>query len=403
MRRLAAALAALALVPCAHAAGTDEDFAASKGASAEAQLRERLLSRVRTLPGTQTQYLIGGYLQLDGLATRHLQEGGEQSTFFASAAPFGPADSDLRASVRQSQLDWISRTPTRAGPLWTRFEANLLPYDGTTSPELNLLFVKLGEAVTLGKAYTTFMDESALPTTLDYNGPGGATFVRQWLARAGVPLGERWVAEASIEEAQADLSAGDAALGVETRARRPDLAARVRYEREAGHLQVAALSRRVDVTVQGAGGTLEREVSGSGLSVSGSLALLAADQLMFQVASGKGVGRYFSDPLSTVGLALSPGNTLDLVRMTGATLYYQRQWAPGWQTVAGASTLRADTDGQRTADSLDRIVYASINLIHRFTPTLFAGAEALWGEARRVDAERATNARLQISVRYLIF
>jgi len=403
MKRVAAALASLALVLSAHAAGVDDDYAASKGAGAEAQLRDRLLSRVRTLPGTQTQYLIGGYLQLDGLATRHLQDGEEQSTFFASAAPFGPADSDLRASVRQSQLDWISRTPTAYGPLWTRLEANLLPYDGTTSPELNLLFVKLGEVATVGKAYTTFMDESALPTTLDYNGPGGATFVRQWLARAGVPFGKGWLAEASIEEAQADLSAGDASLGVGTRARRPDLAARVRYERDAGHLQVAALSRRVDVTVQTPAGSLERVVDGSGLSVSGSLNVGAADTLLFQAASGKGIGRYFSDPLSTVGLALTPGDTLALVRMTGATLYYQHQWAPGWQTVAGASTLRADTDGQRAPDSLDRIVYASANLIHRFTPTLFAGAEVLWGEARRVDGELATNARLQISVRYLVF
>src|SRR5262245_57836928 len=53
-----APVAVLALSLGAHAADDEgggasaEDFAASKGATAEAQLRERLLKRVRTIPGT---------------------------------------------------------------------------------------------------------------------------------------------------------------------------------------------------------------------------------------------------------------------------------------------------------------------------------------------------------------
>jgi hypothetical protein len=66
---LAASLLAL-LALGAQAAEDDGDFAASKGSAAEAQLHERLKSAVRTIPGTDTQFLIGGYLQLDGLATR---------------------------------------------------------------------------------------------------------------------------------------------------------------------------------------------------------------------------------------------------------------------------------------------------------------------------------------------
>jgi len=103
------------LVLGAHAAEGEQDFAASKGSAAEAQLKARLKAAVRTIPGTDTQYFIGGYVQLDAQATRSQQVGDEQETFFASAIPFGAADSDARLSVRQSQFNWVSRARTSIG------------------------------------------------------------------------------------------------------------------------------------------------------------------------------------------------------------------------------------------------------------------------------------------------
>ncbi len=205
MSRAAAAVLALS----AATAAADEGIAsaaASKGSVLEAALEARMRAAVRTLPGTDTQYLVGGYLQLDGIAGRRAQEGEEQDTFLVSATPFGAAEGAQRLSIRQSQLNWLSRTPTAAGPVWTRVEANLFPLDGTTGPTLNQLFVRFDDRLVLGKTYSTFMDESALPTTLDYNGPGGVTFVRQLLARASWPFAPGWSLQAAVEDPQADLS-----------------------------------------------------------------------------------------------------------------------------------------------------------------------------------------------------
>jgi Porin subfamily len=403
MRRALAATAASLLAAGAIAAEEETDFAASKGSALEAQLHERLKARIRTIPGTDTEFLVGGYLQLDGIATRKKQDGDEQNTFIVSATPFGPADADYRLSVRQSSFQWLSRTPTSIGYVWTRAEANLFPFDGKTAPELNQLFVRFGDRLIVGKTYSTFMDEDALPTTLDYNGPSGVTFVRQWLARVSIPFGSGWALQASVEEAQADLTGGGALVVLQSDARRPDLAARLRYEGDFGHVQLAGLSRSISVTAASPFGTRDWHVNGTGVSASGSLNTVGDDTLLWQAVTGKGVGRYFNDPLSSTGLALGTNGRFDLVRSSGVTLYYQRKWAPDWMTVGGASTLWVSDDGLRQPDELRRVVYASVNLLHRLAPTLIVGGELLWGEATRVDGTSATNARVQLSVRYLVF
>jgi hypothetical protein len=404
VRRTLAAVVASALALGAPAAEEEGDFAASKGSQAESQLHGRLKAAVRTIPGTDTQYLIGGYLQLDGIATRKKQDGDEQDTFFVSSTPFGAADADYRLSVRQSQINWLSRTPLPSGHLWTRLEANLFPLDGKTGPTLNQLFVRWDDWVIVGKTYSTFMDDGALPTTLDYNGPSGVTFVRQWLARVSIPFGSGWALQASVEESQADLSGGGALLAVHSDARRPDLAARVRWEGDLGHVQLAGLSRSIDVVADSPLGSRERHVNGTGGSLSGSLNLLDEDTLLFQAVTGKGVGRYFNDPLSSTGVALGTNGRFDLLRSSGVTLYYQHKWAPDWMSVAGASTLWTTDDDQiRQPDELRRVVYASANLLHRLTPTLIVGGEVLWGEATQVGGASATNTRVQLSLRYLIF
>ncbi len=403
MKRGLAATAAAFLAVGATAAEDGEDFAASKGSAREAQLHGRLKAQVRVIPGTDTQYLVGGYLQLDGIAGRKKQDGDEQNTFIVSATPFGPADANYLLSVRQSSFQWLSRTPTAIGDVLTRLEANLFPVDGKTAPDLNQLYVRLSEWLLLGKTYSTFMDDGALPTTLDYNGPSGVTFVRQWLARASIPLGAGWSLQASVEEPQADLEGGGEFFSVHTEAKRPDLAARVRWEGDPGHFQLAGLSRSIDAIGESPFGQRTKHVNGTGVSVSGSLGLFGADTVLFQAVTGKGVGRYFNDPLSSTGVALGTNRQVELVRSSGVTLYYQHKWAPEWMTVAGASTLWVSTDGLRRADELKRVTYASVNLLHRLTPTLIVGGEVLWGKARQVGGASATNARVQLSVRYLIF
>ena len=71
------------------------------------------------------------------------------------------------------------------------------------------------------------------------------------------------------------------------------------------------------------------------MSLSGSFNVFGDDTVQWQAVTGKGVGRYFNDPLSSTGVALGTDRRFDLLRSSGVTLYYQHKWTPDWMTVAG--------------------------------------------------------------------
>ncbi|MFM1991193.1 MAG: hypothetical protein RJA99_4150 [Pseudomonadota bacterium] len=412
----AATLACAVVVPGVARAAPDapaDDAAVARGAALEAALRERLQARIRASREGGTQWLVAATLQADAiLGTRRL-DGPEQDTLAVSSIPFGDAPSVARASVRQSQIDWVSRTPTGdERQVWTRVQVNLFGPDGSTRPQLAQGFVRFDDGLLVGKTYSTFMDDSVLPATLDYNGPSGVTFVRQPMVRGTLRPVDGLRVDAAAETPQADARAGVDGLGaVRVTAARPDLAARLRLEGGRGHLQLAGLSRRLDVEAtagpaSAAAVTASRRIAGHGVSLSGSLAIGDADTLSGQWVRGRSIGRYFNDGVSASGVALTGDLRVAPLTLTGATLHWRHAWSTGWSSTLGASRLwaDADTDGaRREPGALRALAYASANLVWRASATTFVGVELQRGEAVSVDGGRAATTRVQLGVRWLLF
>jgi len=387
--KIAAALArALIVTLSAAGAARGESDKLERGAPAEASLEERLNAAARTIPGTGIRYLIAGFVQLDAHWTRRELTGNEKDAFLPSAIPFGAAERDARLNGRASQINAILHTPTSLGELTAHAQADLFRYEEGAEPNFTQVYARLGEWLTVGKTYSTFMDDEAWPATLDYNGPSGAVFARQLVLRGSLPLGERLRIEAALEDPQVED------------AERPDLAARLRFSGERLHAQLAGLSRSAAYT-SSAGAS--RTVDGWGVSASAGLGIGESDRLLAQWTRGEGIGRYFNDGLSSIGAVFDAGGTLEPLRLTGVYLYYERKWAERWSTTAGLSELRTQSEGLRPADDLKRVQYASVNLVHRLATDLFLGAELLWGNAERQDGVQASDSRLQLTARYLIY
>lgn len=400
MRLLAAAVLAL----CAAGAARGEGDTMERGAQADASLEERIKAKARTIEGTDTRYLLAGYLQLDGLWTRRRLEGDERDTFLSSAIPFGAADPETRLGIRASQFNAIVHTPTTWGGFVAHAQADLFAYDEGARPNLTQLALRFGEWLTVGKTYSTFMDDAGWPAALDYNGPSGAVFSRQFIVRGSVPLGGGLRLEAALEDAQANESAGGPNFSVSANGERPDFVARLRYEGEGLHAQLAGLSRSVTYSAQLASlANVRQKVSGRGVSASAALQVGKDDRLLVQWNQGEGIGRYFNDGLSGVGAVVDAGGTLKPLRLQGGYLYYERRWAERWTTTAGVSALRTESDGLRPSADLQRIEYVSANLVHRLRTDLFVGAEVLWGRAERVDGSQADDTRLQLTARYYLY
>jgi hypothetical protein len=370
---------ALALVSCAGSVQAESDKL-ERGAPADASLEERLEAKARTIPGTQARYVFAGFLQLDGLWTRRALAGEEKDAFITSAIPFGSADGDARLNVRASQANAI----VHWGELRAHAQADLFKYEEGAQVNFTQFVARFGEWLTLGKTYSTFMDDEGWPTTLDYNGPSGAVFARQLVLRGSVPLGKRLRIDAALEDPQAEEAA------------RPDLAARLRFAGEHTHAQLGVLLR--SATYAG------RSVDGWGVSASAGLGVGADDRLLAQWTHGEGIARYFNDGLSSIGAVFDAGSgTLEPLALTGMYLYYERKWAARWSTTAGVSELRTNSEGRRPADDLKRVQYASANLVHRLGTDLYLGAEILWGTAQRQDGVQASDSRVQLTARYLVY
>ena len=281
-----------------------EDWAAVVGGGADAQLRRRSRRTCARIPGTDTRFLVGGFVQLDGLFTRNKQTGAEQDTFLVSATPFGPADSDRRASIRQSQVNWLSETPTELGTITTAAQVNLfsLDFDGKTKLSLRRLYAQLARRV--HRRQDVFhvrrrrraADDARLQRAERHDGSPAVARARDR------PVGRRVDARGRHRGFAGGSSRRPPRDRLRTEARRPDLAAHLRFDFERGHVQLSGLSRRIDLTATTGSATTERTFDASGLSISGSLATFGDDSLVAQYTTGKGIGRYFNDSVSATGI-----------------------------------------------------------------------------------------------------
>jgi len=350
------------------------------------------------LPGTNAVLRWGGFVKtsfvqsFDPLAIK--------DKFITGAIPVtdtAGVEQETSLSVSQSRLSFDLREPTDIGLLRGYIEADFAE-EGDTF-RLRHAFSQRGD-VLVGKTWSGFVDRTASPEEIDFEGLNGRINVRQAQVRFQPKIGERYEMAVSLEDPAPRVTNGDGVSKI------PDavVSGRVNFGEDI-HVRVAALIRQVRAQLEQPPFTTEKEI-GWGVSVSGRIDAKRwdlRDKLLFQLNAGKGYGRYVND-LRSVGDfdgIFSPQGDLELISVLSGYISGQHWWGPTMRSTLTFGFVKLDNPEFVPGDFYQRTFRASANLIWSPTPRIDLGGELLWGRRKTEDGSSGEAAQFQFATKYL--
>jgi hypothetical protein len=355
----------------------------------EGLLKKGSFPRSYLLPGTDVSVKVGGYLKVD--VVHDFDAIGKDDAFDPRTIPTdGTKGENTLIQAKQSRLNLDVRTPTDLGPARLFLEVDF--FNDSTTLRLRHAYVTLGNLLA-GQTWSTFMDEDAMPPTLDFEEPVAYATVRVPQVRWTQPLSDETYIAFAIESPDSEIDTMPVAGTSENPF--PDLTSRFRWTFDGGHLQASAYMGwaqfRPDV------GSVDQALLW-GFLVAGAVKTWEKDEVQFQLAYGKGLGRYRG------GLVAGPdlNGNLQSIPVVAAMVDYRHYWTPTWSTNAVYSIAHASpTDGEGPG-TLKNTQYAAINLVWDFLSWASAGVEYLYGTREDRDESRGSANRIMFSVKFLL-
>lgn len=332
-----------------------------------------------------TTLTIGGFIKADAVVA----SGGDgsannrtlgQAANFATFAASDNADKwRFGSSIRESRIGIGTRTADVNGhDLITYIEMDFHgSEDGANefvsnsyNPRVRLAYAQWADW-TVGQDVTTFSELAAIPEILNQGKMAAFTYTRQPLLRYGmdVPGGRLFAAIENPEDGGNDQAY-------------PDVVLRYQVRNDYGVYSLAGMARTLEK-----GNTNDRSLQGA-VSLSARIPTVGKDNLRLQYSYGA-LGRYaglrtFADVLSTD--TVGPDGDTVFGELTsavsyGATVAYQKHWAPKWRSNLSLSQLEmvTNTDSTELGRYFDRSTSAHLNLLYAATDTITLGLEyAYW-------------------------
>ncbi len=377
--------------------------------------------------GTNTSIGFNGFIKTDLMHdTTGAQTGYAYDFLLASFIPIESPTNILRRrqthfTARYSRFAFQTETPTSYGELMTYLEAdffgnapiNAEAYNNNYDLRLRHAYVHWGRLL-VGQTTTTFHDPHTLPECLN---PGAASSIganRQPMIRYTHPFEDNdlFALAIALENPETDyidqtattrfnFSLNSVTPNVSAGLDRlPDAVARLYIHRPWGGLSLRGLARELRVKN---GASPEVKKGGYGIGFSGYLLTVGEDSLVWQVQTGRGIGRYMLDSAGYAAFYNSVTNRFSPQTAYGGYIGYKHYWDENFHStlVGGFTKIKNDIELRLLPNlSVNSKMYsASLNLI--YTPIkdfLSVGFEVI--QARRVlENKRAGNmTRFQLSL-----
>lgn len=357
-----------------------------------------------------SQFTFGGFIKLDAMLTNTSDgEIPDSSTgrllYLPGGIPVGGAGegTDVDAHVQFSRFWFNVASSTEDGDkLRGYLEFDLFGGSLGSEAATNTYGVTVRHAFAswnnwlAGQTWSNFQDAAALPDSVDFIGPTeGTTFVRQAQLRY-----TRGPWSFSLENPQTlvtPFQGGGARISSDD-GWAPDATVRYTHRGDFGHVGIAALLRQL--RYETAGGAIDDEATGYGLSVSGLYKLGPKDDLRYMVTAGSGIGRYVGLALDSDAVLDASGD-LDANGMVAGYVAWRHVFNPKFRTNLFYSRADLEHDTALTGAAITRRVHSvHANAIWTPLPRLDLGVQAILGERELESGADGRLRRLHVHAKY---
>lgn len=354
------------------------------------------------IPGTDAAIRIGGRVKFSTVYT--FDDLGVDDQFITAEIPVtgqsvAGEGARLTMSARSSRLNFDVRTPTGVGHMRAYVEGDFASSDSGYNFRLRHAYGQYKRTL-VGQTWSTMADPQAQPEDIDFEGLNSRNLIRQAQMRFGISLDEDKSLALSLEDPKSDITGGEDVNLV------PDLIARFRWEKPygpLGHLQAAMILRQLRAEPDNRPDITRREFA-YGLTVSGKLAVeseFEKDNIVFQINTGDGMGRYINDLESDGGqdAYIDPINnkmrTLPVFSIYGA---YQHWWTEEMRSNLLYGFVFVDNLSNQPGDAYRRTHRVALNLIWSPIPRMDIGIEGLYGNRENKDDSSGHAIQAQMAV-----
>jgi hypothetical protein len=318
----------------------------------------------------------------------------------------GGDKSRFRAHARQTRLRIKTSTPTDWGPLKTLIETDFFgnggnqAFSNSTSLRVRHAYASIG-GLSAGQYWSNFMPIERYPSTLDFNGPAGLTFIRQAQLRYTMPIDDHLTLRVSAENSEfngrdaggafSETTGGGNSAGINAGIdQAPDFTAAVVYKDDWGLVKLAGLGRYL--------GSPEDSGSGEvayGVNVSGNTKLSEGGKSMGSFTYGDGLGRYLINGFGQDAFVNAQGD-VRTIEAFGIAAQFRQQLT---DTVSAAVAYgRSEFNDHEVGSDLDHVDTIHGTLLWSPHERLTFGGEVIWGDRADADGSRDSNIRLQTSM-----
>ena len=347
------------------------------------------------LPQGETDITISGYVKADFILDTEADIG---DSFFANAIPTGDNVDEraFRFHARQSRLTIRSNTDVGSKELKSTIELDFFGGGGnqilsnSDGFRLRHAYITYGRW-TVGQVWTNFMDFVAYPSTVDFFGPAGKSFIRQAQIRYTLENGFSF----SLENPETTGTFSDGtgvaeSLGGAGRDQLPDITAAWRGGPGGvgGSYETAAVVRSL-----GVGGVTDDQTFGWGINLAGAWDF-GFGKVASSFTTGSGIGRYLINGIQN-GDFVNVDGSLDSVTATGFNLSYLHRWSgTATSTIAYGQFVN---DSSTPANGIDELRTVHINYMMKPLPALTLGGEVIIGSSETSDGSSGDNVRFQVA------